>query len=216
MKRKLIIALALCLALALGIGGTMAYLTASSKDVVNTFTIGKVGLDLFETKLDKEGNKQHVQDKDYTIVPGETVDKDPTVVVTEGSEPCWVFVKVTEDLGDLKDAVTAAKIDFFSYSLTNTWQKLTGVDGVENVYFCTVEGNKIGTEIPVLNGDNDKLPNGVVTLSDGITQEMSDILANKTNAKAPTLTFKAAAVQKANVADEKAAYNSLPDAFKAD
>ena len=152
MKRKLIIALALCLALALGIGGTMAYLTATTGSVVNTFTIGNVGLKLVETEGETE-----VTTKSYKIVPGETVTKDPTVTVTTGSEPCWLFVKVTEDLGDLNNVFnpeTDGK--FFTYDLAEGWTKLTGVD---NVYYRTVgvgtTDAKIGDPIYVLAGNTD-------------------------------------------------------------
>ena len=208
MKRKLIIALALCLALALGIGGTMAYLTATTTAVVNTFTIGNVGLKLVETE-----NGAEVTAKSYKIVPGETVTKDPTVTVTTGSEPCWLFVKITEDLG----ALSGAGIDdFFSYAPAAGWTKLTGIAGVDNVYYRTVgveaADSAIGSSIPVLAG-NTAYPNGVVTLSDKITQSMSEVLADA-DADKPTLTFKAAAVQYANIADVQTAYNNLPDAFK--
>lgn len=209
MKRKLIIALALCLALALGIGGTMAYLTATTGSVVNTFTIGNVGLKLVETEGETE-----VTTKSYKIVPGETVTKDPTVTVTTGSEPCWLFVKVTEDLGDLNNVFnpeTDGK--FFTYDLAEGWTKLTGVD---NVYYRTVgvgtTDAKIGDPIYVLAGNTD-YENGKVTLSGNITLAMSEILA-KTGAKLPSLTFKAAAIQHANIADAATAYNNLPDAFK--
>lgn len=207
MKRKLIIALALCLALALGIGGTMAYLTATTSAVENVFTIGKVGLTLTEP----EGEKVNYE---FKIVPGETVDKDPTVTVTTGSEPCWLFVKVTEDLGDLNNVFnpeTDGK--FFTYDLAEGWTKLTGVD---NVYYRTVgvgaTDAKIGDPIYVLAGNTD-YENGKVTLSGNITLAMSEILA-KTGAKLPSLTFKAAAVQYANIADAATAYTNLPDAFK--
>ena len=207
MKRKLIIALALCLALALGIGGTMAYLTATTGPVVNTFTIGNVGLELTEPA----GVAANYQ---FKIVPGETVTKDPTVTVTTGSEPCWLFVKVTEDLGDLNNVFnpeTDGK--FFTYDLAEGWTKLTGVD---NVYYRTVgvgtTDAKIGDPIYVLAGNTD-YENGKVTLSGNITLAMSEILA-KTGAKLPSLTFKAAAIQHANIADAAAAYTNLPDAFK--
>lgn len=198
MKRKLIIALALCLALALGIGGTMAYLTATTGSVVNTFTIGNVGLKLVETEGENE-----VTTKSYTIVPGETVTKDPTVTVTTGSEPCWLFVKITEDLG----ALSQSNIDFFDYLTAEGWMP---VPNQTNVYYRTVgakEGDSaIGASIPVLKDNK-------VTLSKDITLDMSNALKVE-GAKAPTLTFKAAAVQYANIADAATAYTNLPAAFK--
>lgn len=197
MKRKLIIALALCLALALGIGGTMAYLTATTGPVVNTFTIGNVGLKLVETEGENE-----VTTKSYTIVPGETVTKDPTVTVTTGSEPCWLFVKITEDLG----ALSQSNIDFFDYLIADGWK---AVPGKPNVYYRTVgvetNDSAIGEAIPVLKGNE-------VTLSEDITLDMSNALKAE-GAKAPTLTFKAAAVQHDGLTTVEAAFAQVPTDF---
>lgn len=195
MKRKLIIALALCLALALGIGGTMAYLTAATGPVVNTFTIGNVGLTLAEPV----GEAAHYQ---FKIVPGETVTKDPTVTVTTGSEPCWLFVKITEDLGALNGKITG----FFSYEEADGW---TLVPGQTNVYYRTVgtkeSDSAIGAPIPVLKGNE-------VTLSEDITLDMSNALKVE-GAKAPTLTFKAAAVQYDGLTTVETAFAQVPTDF---
>ncbi len=195
MKRKLIIALALCLALALGIGGTMAYLTATTTAVVNTFTIGNVGLTLAEPV----GEAAHYQ---FKIVPGETVTKDPTVTVTTGSEPCWLFVKITEDLG----ALSQYSIDFFDYLTADGW---TLVPGQTNVYYRTVgvkEGDSaIGASIPVLKDNK-------VTLSQNITLDMSKALQTE-GAQAPTLTFKAAAVQYDGLTTVETAFAQVPTDF---
>lgn len=195
MKRKLIIALALCLALALGIGGTMAYLTATTTAVVNTFTIGNVGLTLAEPA----GEAANYQ---FKIVPGETVTKDPTVTVTSGSEPCWLFVKITEDLG----ALSQYSIDFFDYLTADGW---TLVPGKTNVYYRTVgvkEGDSaIGASIPVLKDNK-------VTLSQNITLDMSKALQTE-GAQAPTLTFKAAAVQYDGLTTVETAFAQVPTDF---
>ena len=195
MKRKLIIALALCLALALGIGGTMAYLTATTGPVVNTFTIGNVGLELTEPA----GVAANYQ---FKIVPGETVTKDPTVTVTTGSEPCWLFVKITEDLG----ALSQSNIDFFDYLTAEGWMP---VPNQTNVYYRTVgakEGDSaIGASIPVLKDNK-------VTLSQNITLDMSKALQAE-GAQAPTLIFKAAAVQYDGLTTVETAFAQVPTGF---
>lgn len=174
MKRKLIIALALWLALALGIGGTMAYLTATTGPVVNTFTIGNVGLELKETlgTLDTNGNHQ------FKMVPGNTIDKDPTVTVTAGSEDCWLFVKLTESTNFS---------DYLTYTVDSTeWTALTGVNGV---YYREVAQNDTADQVfSVLSGDK-VLVKTTVTLD----------AVNAGTFSQPTLTISAAAVQKANL-----------------
>ena len=185
MKRKLIIALALCLALALGIGGTMAYLTATTGPVVNTFTIGNVGLELKEEKGDLVDGKHQ-----FKMVPGNTIEKDPTVTVTAGSEDCWLFVKL----------VKANNFDtYLTYDMAEGWTELTGVEGVAGVYYRKVTQSETAQTFAVL-------ANNQVTVKDTVVQSDSFV--------APTLTISAAAIQQANIADAATAYTNLPDAFK--
>ena len=114
---------------------------------------------------------------DYKMVPGNTIAKDPTVTVKANSEACWLFVKVTES-PDLKD--------FITYAIAEGWTALPGVDGV---YYREVPASAADQPFSVLKGD-------AVTVNSDVTKEM---LTAKDFAN-PTLTFKAYAVQKDNVA----------------
>lgn len=190
MKRKLIIALALCLALALGIGGTMAYLTATTGPVVNTFTIGNVGLELKETKgtLDTNGNHQ------FKMVPGNTIDKDPTVTVTAGSEDCWLFVKLVESTNFS---------DYLTYSVdADVW---TALDGHPGVYYREVKQADTFRSFSVLKGDQVTVKENVANFQ--ATTQTPEFVQ-------PTLTISAAAIQQANIANVQTAYTNLPEAFK--
>ena len=113
---------------------------------------------------------------DYKMVPGNTIAKDPTVTVKANSEACWLFVKVTEST-NLKD--------FITYAIAEGWTALPGVDGV---YYREVPASAADQTFSVLAGN-------AVTVKDTVTKEMLENA--KTNA--PTLTFKAYAVQKDNV-----------------
>lgn len=187
MKRKLIIALALCLALALGIGGTMAYLTATTTAVVNTFTIGNVGLTLTEP----EGKKANYE---FKMVPGNTIKKDPTVAVTDGSEDCWLFVKLVESTNFS---------DYLTYSVdADVW---TALDGHPGVYYREVKQADTVRSFSVLKGDQ-------VTVKENVANFQATTQTPKF--VQPTLTISAAAIQQANIADAATAYNNLPDAFK--
>lgn len=192
MKRKLIIALALCLALALGIGGTMAYLTATTGPVVNTFTIGNVGLELKETKgtLDANGNHQ------FKMVPGNTIDKDPTVTVTAGSEDCWLFVKL----------VKSANFDnYLTYAVDTSEGAWTALDGHPGVYYREVKQADTVKSFSVLKGDQVTVKENVANFQ--ATTQTPEFVQ-------PTLTISAAAIQQANIANVQTAYNNLPAAFK--
>lgn len=99
MKKKILVA-CLCVALAvLTIAGTtLAYLT-DSKEVNNTFTVGKVKIALDEADVDTDGTPiegaKRVTENEYKLMPGHTYTKDPTVTVLGGSEDCYVRLKVT-------------------------------------------------------------------------------------------------------------------------
>ena len=82
MKKKITLLLSLVLAVAMGIGGTLAWLTAKTEAVKNTFTVGNINITLTETTTN------------YKMVPGQTIAKDPKVTVKAGSEACWLFVKI--------------------------------------------------------------------------------------------------------------------------
>ena len=92
-KTKKILLLMLCAALLVGasVAGTVAYLT-STQTVKNTFTVGQVGIELHETN-EKERPDGSVG-LDLHLIPGKTVDKDPTVTVLKNSEACYVRMKV--------------------------------------------------------------------------------------------------------------------------
>lgn len=120
---------------------------------------------------------------DYKMVPGNTIAKDPTVTVKANSEACWLFVKVTEST-DLKD--------FITYAIAEGWTALPGVDGV---YYREVPASAADQTFSVLKGD-------AVTVNSDVTKEMLTA-KDFTN---PTLTFKAYAVQKDNVASASDAW----------
>ena len=95
--KKLIIAVVvLSLALVGVIGGTLAFLVATSNPVTNTLTYGTVTLELSENKkTDKDG-------LEFTkVVPGDKLDKDPVITVFKGSETCYVYVLIENQLGDV-------------------------------------------------------------------------------------------------------------------
>ena len=161
-KKTLALFLALALVLVGIIGGTMAWLTAQTPEIVNTFTDSDIDITLAETT-----------GKDYKMVPGYTISKDPKVTVEEGSEKCYLFVKLEESTNF---------DDFLTYEMADGWTELTGVD---NVYYRTVDASTADQEFAVLK-DNQVAVKGTVT------KEMMNGLAE---ANYPTLTVTAYASQ---------------------
>lgn len=139
--RNKIMLLALCMAalIAVSVLGTMAYLT-STDTVTNTFTVGKVAITLDEAKVNDAGVAvtpvERVKANSYKLMPGHSYTKDPTVHVTDGSENCYIFVKVENGISDIEasgDTTIAAQLT------AKGWKAVDGITGVY-VYAGTEEG----------------------------------------------------------------------------
>ena len=110
-KKVIVLVLCAILLMAVSVMGTLAYLTSTAK-VENTFTAGNVTIQLKERAMNPatgalEANAGLVESgiQNIKVVPGRTIEKQPVVIVSEGSEDCWLFVKVE---GDVLDAGTFA------------------------------------------------------------------------------------------------------------
>ena len=131
MKKKLTVSLAvLALVACMAAGATLAWLTAKTSSVTNTFTYGDINITLDETTTS------------YKMVPGNTIAKDPKVTVKANSEACWLFVKV-EKSGNFDE--------FMTYGIASGWTKLDGVDGV---YYREVASHTDDTVFDVLSGNS--------------------------------------------------------------
>lgn len=123
MKKKIVaLALVFCLSLAIGVGGTLAYLTATTGTVTNTFTVGNVKFDdngLDEAKVNEYGQKldttgnvytgasgqtlaDRVTENKYKLVPGHTYVKDPTIHMSSTTEECYLFVTVENGISAIE------------------------------------------------------------------------------------------------------------------
>lgn len=142
MKKKVIVSvLALALVLCLSIGGTLAWLSATTAPVENTFTYGDINITLTETT----GNT-------YKMIPGTPITKDPKVTVKADSEACWLFVKIEK----------SANFDsFMSYDVADGWTKLDVADGV---YYREVSTNTADQDFAVLKDNK-------ITVPDTVTKE---------------------------------------------
>lgn len=116
-KRIAVLLLAVVLLIGGTIGGTLAWLSAQTNAVTNTFTVGNITIDLKEHKLNDDGTldttTEVTENNNYKIVPGGTQPKDPFITVKQGSEKCYVYVLVTNNL--VIDNVTVATPNFDKY-----------------------------------------------------------------------------------------------------
>ena len=163
-RKTLVLAACAMLLVCATVVGTLAWLTDKTDPVVNTFTVGNINIDLAETT------------KTYKMVPGNTIEKDPTATVKVGSEDCYQFVKLEES--DNFDS-------FMTYTVADGWTQLQGVDGV---YYRKVTNSTEDQSFGVLAGDQ-------VQVKDNVTKAMMDGLNEGTY---PTLTVTAYASQLKN------------------
>lgn len=173
-SRAFIALLALVLVIGCVAGGTVAWLVAKTEPVVNTFTYGNINIALAETT-----------GKDYKIIPGTNIEKDPKVTVEGGSEACWLFVKV-EEVG----AISTITTDPVHYAIDTGWAQLKDKDGkdVSGVYYRLVDAVDKDAVFNVLK-DNKIIVSG----------ELTKETINGYAVQQPKLTFTAYAVQKENI-----------------
>lgn len=130
MKKKIVIlGLALVLAFALGIGGTLAWLTAQTGTVTNTFTVGDINMTLKEYKV--AGNTKTelaANARSFKAIPGGTDSKQPELTVTAGSEKCYVYACI-ENTVKLNDGTKVATVNVSD----TDWVKI-GENGDKAVY----------------------------------------------------------------------------------
>lgn len=157
--RVIVMAVALTLIIGGIIGGSVAWLTATSGPLVNTFTVGDINITLTES-----------ENLNLKMVPGNSITKDPKVTVEGGSEACWLFVKIEKS--------TNYGTYLENPTLAEGWEALTGVDGV---YYRKVDATAAatGTEFAVLKDNK-------VKVKDTVTR--SDMETAKTGAPTLTFT----------------------------
>lgn len=174
-KKSLALVLALALMVVGAVAGTLAWLTAKSDVVVNTFTTSDIKVELKETQ------------EPYKMIPGYAIHKDPEAKVVAGSEDCFLFVKL--DKSENFDT-------FLTYDMAGGW---TLVPGETNVYYRVVDGttNQIGTAYNVLK-DNQ------VTVKGDVTKEKLNALTDNTYPKL-TITAYASQLHKSATEDFDAA-----------
>jgi len=240
MKKKTIALLLACMmVLGVAIGGTMAWLTDKTDNVVNTFTIGDINIEIDETGATKNNDGDLA--KGYDFVPGDTLSKDPYVKVMEDSEDCYLFIHVEEEYNlnvpYTKADGSSATEKLMTYSIDDSvW---TPVNGQAGYWYCKVTNVPEEIEGPrayylPFNILKDK----EVKISQYITKEMIKGNGSAENpgleTHLPKLMFSAAAVQIKNLADMTkiegnenptaeqleaanvlAAWNELPESFTA-
>lgn len=150
--------LALVLVMGVAVGGTIAWLTAETAPVVNTFTVGDINITLTETwNTDTDGDE--VNDAwSAQLIPGFTYKKDPVVTVKANSVDCYLFVKFEESEG-LSDYLT-----YTSNLEENGWTQGQKNDIPSNVWYRIVNTSDADQSWEML-------ANNQVSVSDTLTKD---------------------------------------------
>ena len=150
-KKGLALVLALTLLVVCVVAGTLAWLTAKSDVVTNTFTTSDIKVELKETT-----------GTEYKMIPGYTISKNPKATVLSGSEECYLLVKLDK----------STNFDtYLEYVIADGWTKLEGV--TDTVYYRKVQTADIGTAYSVLKDDQ-------VTVKGEVTKAMMNGLTTET------------------------------------
>lgn len=170
------------------VGGTVAWLTAESAPVINTFTYGDINITLEETDMKPVGangapvtggeDVDHYE-KEFKMLPGGKLTKDPTITVVAGSEACWLFVELVE---------SENFDEYLSYSMAEGWIQLDAANA-PGVWYREVDASAQEQDFTVIK-DN------IVTVKETVTKEMLNALdIGVESPNYPTLTVTAYAVQ---------------------
>lgn len=164
LKKFFLAVLAVVLICAISVTGTLAYMTAQTEAVTNTFLaasglVTSLTLDESEAKyvaatglyeLDKESRKQA---NSYTVLPGTTLPKDPTVHLNDKTDtPAFLYIEVVDNTGGA-----------ISCTIDNTkWTGLSAATGPHGgvVYQYT------GTALPAGDSDVTIIQNNTITVND--------------------------------------------------
>lgn len=222
MKKKSLITMLLSLALVaiIGTGATLAYLSANSNKVINTFTVGSgydednsLYLDEVDIATPNITDRTMTGNRYTEILPGDTVSKDPTVHFTQGPDS-YIFVKVT---GMNEATINDPAENVFTYlnnmlgstATTGAWEKIDGSTGLNGVYVYHVDGNyKVAANdslVPLFTGVQ---LNGNLNVA-----QFNELKDNGTVKGISDITIQAAAVQFDNVANKTAAYALVTGLF---
>lgn len=143
MKKRNVMTMALSLAMVgvIGVGSTLAYLTATDGELTNTFTFANnIKVDLYEEGTIGKGDDSS-SGKNYTnLVSGQELGKNVDVEITTSFDT-WLLVKVSqENPADKANAAAMDLSDTLTQIMDKDWAQVMNDDeAVPGVYYVKVE-----------------------------------------------------------------------------
>jgi len=205
------------------VGGTVAWITASSSAIVNTFSYGDIRIGLGSSaavllsleqpdeepvtdteSAETDGTEKRIVPKNR-MVPGKTVELDTTLCIAAGSEACWLFAAIGE---------SDNFADFLTYEIEEGWS-LLDPDAEDKVYYREVVDMEDDFRIDALeeNFVTTVLRDNELDVRADVTVEQFDELTEET---CPKIRITAYAIQRANIDTPETAWEQLRPADEAD
>lgn len=166
MKKKVLSIVAVVLVLCCAIGGTLAWLTAKSDVVKNTFAPSDINITLTETPNTDTDNDGKADAWKADMIPGFSYAKDPVVTVEGGSVDCYLFVKFEEN-GNPATYLTYTS----TLTTTNGWTQGDGTNIPSNVWYRVVKATDTTKTWNLLAGDT-------IAVKDTVTKDNMATAAN--------------------------------------
>lgn len=178
----LIVSMMLVVAMA-SVGGTLAWLTASTTTITNTFTPSDIGITLAETS-----------NNEFKLVPGVEYKKDPVVAIdtTKTDVDVYLFVKF-EEINNPSASLTYTS----TLTAANGWTQGDGISIPVDVWYRVVQVSDTTKEWHLLDSDK-------VTVKDTLTKENMP-----TSTAQPQLKYTAYAIQKDGMASVSDAWTKI-------
>ena len=195
----------------IGIGGTLAWLFDTTDSVTNTFTVGKVDINLEEHSYDPDDQNKVTttvkNENDYPLIPGTSYGKDPKVTVTADSEDCYLFIRIQEIYNPGSYLDYEYNWDLGTDEQTDDWTLVEDNQNGDMVYYREVPKGTGASGWNLLKGDTIHA-SGVVTVKSEVINHGATAGADEINMPAdnekPQIIFTAFAVQQANRTVEEA------------
>ena len=182
LKKMLLLLVVMVLVCSISVTGTMAYLTAQTDVVTNTFVsasglVTSLTLDESEaipdtaTGLYTLNESERVPGNEYTVLPGTTLKKDPTVhVIGRTTTPAFLYIEVVDTTGDNLE-----------WKLADGWSICADAVGPNSgiVYQYTGTLNTGDTDIPIIK-DNKVTASDTLDLGTGLTIKFYAYMAQST------------------------------------
>ena len=161
-NRRIAMTVALVLVVALvSVGGTIAWLTATTTPVTNTFTSADVAIALTETKQSDGSTKDTSTAWTAKMVPGAEYTKNPVVSVESSTDiDVYLFVKF-EEINNPQTYLTYTS----TLTAANGWTQGDGTNIPTNVWYRVVPVSGSTKSWHLLDGDK------VTVKSDAVTKQ---------------------------------------------